>query len=246
MTLFVVEHHVHDKAGWRKFVDGVIDNAKGKTHEDIANDPSWGGNECPMSIHSVEGDLTVCFWELPESATDEDCHKVVDAFVESSGPAVKNIVHKVDASFGIQNLTFETYCKDMVKCANEGSTLGHAANGDLFYVHHDIPDKAEFDNFFAEKVAPLKGKSTSQDVSDAWEVGMAQSAMYCGLGDKDAVCLWLMPKGTTVDEFKEMIDKFTGSMANNKPYKLDEILSTTRCIHPDFYAQEAIAYANSV
>jgi hypothetical protein len=75
---------------------------------------------------------------------------------------------------------------------------------------------------------------------------MAQSAMYCGLGDKDAVCLWRMPNGTTVDEFKEMIDKFTGSMANNKPYKLDEILSTTRCIHPNFYAQEAIAYANPV
>jgi len=231
---------------WQKFNQDFVENLKTKTTDEALKDPAWAGNMCLLTPSSVKGDLTFCIWRLPVGSTTEDCQKYVDNFTAPSGPAVKNLVWPIEGSMGIQNLAFETYLRDWIQLGKTGALKGPAVNGDFFFVHHHIQDKAAWDSMFGEKLGLIKGKSTTQDVSEAWEVGKAEGAMWCGLGDEDAVCMWVMPQGSTESDFQSLIDTFTGSPAKNEVFKLDLNMSANlRCMHPDFYTQEAIAYANA-
>jgi len=246
-TLFFVEHHVLDKEAWGEFFGKTLTAVKDKSPEDAAVDPIWGGNKVLLTSSSVDKDETLCLWQLPAGSTKADCQDFVDMST-GRAPIVKNIVYEVQGSMGIQNLNHETYIKDLQKIAKEGSVQGFADDGELWFVHHNIPDKAVWDAMFGEKVGLVKGKSTSKGITEAWEVGDgAKAVMWCGLGDGDAVCLWSMPKGTTESDFQAMIDKFCGTASKNDGFKLEPSTCIGGClVHPDFYAQEAIAYANSV
>lgn len=246
-TLFVVEHNVQDKEAWGKFFGEQLAGLKDKTVEEAAADDSYGGNKCLLTSSSVDGNKTFCIWEFPAGSTAEDCQAHVDKFTGGE-PVVKNVVYTVDGSLGISNFSFDTYIKDMIKLATGGSVHGCADDGELFLVHHKIPDKAKWDAMFGEKVGLLKGKTTTKDITEAWEVGEgAKGAMWCGLGDGDAVCLWSMPKGSTEAEFQTMIDTFLGDAATNEVFKIEPSTCIgSRLVHPDFYTQEVIAYANAM
>jgi hypothetical protein len=244
MTLFIVEHHVQDKEAWDNFFEGMTESFKGKSVEELKADPSCKGNKCILTSSSVDGQGLFCLWEVPDGST----MKYFQDFIDDLTDGARNEVHQVEGSMGLENLSSETYTKDMVKLVNEGSTSGFSGDGELFFVHHHIPDKEAWDAVFAEKAELVKGKSTADDITEAWQVGDGvKGVMWCGLGDKDAVCMWSMPKGSTESDFQAMIDKFCGHVGKNVGFKIEPSTAIgSRLVHPDFYAQDAIAYANSM
>lgn len=198
-----------------------MSSVKDKSVQEATAEPTFGGYKCLMTSSSVNGDKTVCIWEFPDGSTTADCQTHVDKMTGGE-PVVKNVVFQVDGSMGIQNLSNETYIKDWLKLAKDGSVHGFADDGELFMVHHTIPDKEAWDATFGEKVALLKGKSTTKDITEAWQVGDGtKGVMWCGLGDNDAVCLWSLPKGSTESDFQLVIDKFLGDAAKNDVFKIE-------------------------
>lgn len=247
-ALFIVEHHIQDKEKWGEFFGNSIGALVEKSPEDAASDDFWHGNKCLFTASSIDGNTALCIWQLPAGATKADCEEFIDVFTGRDPSVVKNVTYPIEGSMGAQNLSFETYIKDLQRLGKEGSSQGSADDGELFFVHHDIPDKATWDAFFSDKVEVLKGKSTSKDITDAWQVGDGRKAvMWCGLGDNDAMCLWSLPKDSSETDFQEMIDKSVGNASKNNVFKIDPSNCIGGCVvHPDFYAQEAIAYVNSV
>ena len=245
-ALFLVEHHVQDKEAFDEFFAGMLKSFEGKSFEQVTSDPMWKGNKCILTGSSVNGQELFCFWQLPADSTTADFQAFIDEFTGGE-PTVKNIVHKVEASMGLQNLNNETYINDLMKMAKEGSVYGFADNGELFFVHHNILSKEAWDETFKERVGAVKGKSSTKELVEAWEVGEGvKPVMWSALVDEDAICMWSVPTGWTDSDFQAMIDKFCGEAARNDVFKIQgSTCSGSRLLHPDFYTQDVIAYANS-
>lgn len=246
MSRFIVKHYIQDTEAWGKFYEGLMENMKGKTFEEAAADPSWGGNKCLLSPSSVNGDVAVCLWELPEGSKVENCEKFIEGFTGGE-PMVKNVVYAIDGTMGLDNLNFYVYVKDVVNLATNGSFHGYAGDGELYFVHHNILDRPSWDAMFGVKVGLVKGKSTAAEVSEAWEVGDGVKALtWCGLGEKDAVCLWSLPKVSTEEDCQAVVDKLCEGYAKNDVFKVEPSTCIGgRLLHPDFYAQDVIAMAEA-
>lgn len=246
-TLFLVEHHVQDKEAFDEWFGEIMKSFQGKSFEELSNYKPWKGNKCVLTASSESGLEYFCLWRLPPDSTEAEFQTFIDDFTGGE-PRVKNIVHKVQASMGLQNLNYEMYIKDTMKLTKEGSVYGFADDGELFFVHHNILNKEAWDGCFAEKLGAAKGKSTTMEITEAWEVGDGvKGVVWCGLSDEHAMCLWSMPKGSNDSDFQDMIDKFCGEVARNDVFKIEPNTCVGgRVLHPDFYTQEAVAYANSV
>lgn len=250
-TIFVVEHNILDMDAWNKFFADQLEQAKDLSIKDILNLPNYEGNTCILTASSGNPDdkRALCFWKMSDpNASIDDFKAFVDRFTAGKQMVQNDCYKMVEGSMGLQNVSGEAWAKDMIALAKSGKTIGSADCGDLYYVHHNINDKAAWDKMFSEKVTSLKGKSTSKDITETWQVGEGvKGCVWVGLGDTDACCLWSMPKGTSVSDFKAMIDKSTGPSATNVPMKISEgNCMGSRVIHSDFYAQEVIAYAESM
>lgn len=246
MSLVFVEHQVKDMEAWGEIFQKFLAMIKDMSPEDAEKLPLWGDNKCYMTLSS--DNFVFMLWKFPSGSTTEEIQAFIDKDAGDDPAVVNNVVYRVDGSMGIQNLSFETYVDDCIQLAKEGATKGFSADGELYFVHHNIHDKAKWNEMFMSKFDPIKGKSTSKDITDAWEVGDGvKTVMWCGLGDKDAVCVWSMPKWSTESDVQVMIDKFCGDFAKNDIYKIEPTTALgTRAMHPDFYAQEAIAFANKI
>jgi len=151
---------------------------------------------------------------------------------------------------GADSLSFESYIHDTQNLSKDGHVHPYAGEGNLWFVRHNIQDKAKWDQFFSDKFSAIKGKSNAGQLSEAWRVpSRVKGVLTVVLADEQgAHCLWDLSKDCSEADFQQMIDNFTDESSKNGPvWKVDpKTAFNSRLLHPDFWAQEAIAYAESM
>lgn len=243
-SLIFVEHEVTDPEGWNQFFVSTLAEASGKSTVEIAQSPVWAGNQCAMTFVSKAGDKACCFWNTPNPETFQ---AFIDGFTKGTS---KNTIYPVTSSLGLQNMSNERYLKDF-KTLADGAVPNGLPNGlpidcDIYYVRHDVSDVDGWNAKFGQLVAALVGKHTNQDIQEAWNIAPAGCLAYLALGSPDKhACLWMAPKSLSQADFEAIVNKMIGPCADNAFMSIADGAMGIGTLHPDLYAQETLAMANS-
>jgi len=245
-TLFFVHHQVRDKDAWAKLFETIIEENQG-SYEEAAAKPIWKGNKCLLSFSSVDGSRTFCIWQCEPGTSLSDFQAFIDDFNDCTA---KNTPAKIVSMRGGENLNFETLIHDLQKLGKDGHVHPYAGEGDLWFTRVNIQDKAKWDQLFTEKFTAMKGKSSATGISEALRLPHGvKNVLAIDLGDGEGkLTLAEVPKDFTEEDFQRMVDNFTGEASKNDPIgKVNPVNAlNSRLLHPDLYAQDAIAFAETI
>jgi len=244
-TLFYVHHQILDKAAWAERYETIIEESQG-SYQDVAAKPMWKGNAAIWGISSLDGNHAFCIWQCETGTTLSDFQAFIDEFSEGTS---KDTPAKIENICGGDNLDFETLIQDLQKLGKDGHVHPYAGEGELWFARDVIPEQAKWDEFAAEKFAAAKGKGSATELSQAWGLPVGVNGVFTiFLSDGEGtLCLSEVPKDYTEEDYKMLIDNFNGESAKNQLFgKVNPVNSlNSRVLHPDFYAQEMAAYAET-
>jgi len=135
--------------------------------------------------------------------------------------------------------------RSVINSAN-GRNPGYLDAPMLWFVHHHVTDAegwAKTMDNLATKISKCENPSDVKGVEFEEGYGCPFSLM---LGEKDVVCLWSAPEGTTREKFLEAVGRFTNGATLDIPYEInDEYSWNVANLAEDNYSIDVLKWAKS-
>mmetsp|Transcript_17787 Transcript_17787/g.26985 ORF Transcript_17787/g.26985 Transcript_17787/m.26985 type:complete len:273 (-) Transcript_17787:188-1006(-) len=244
-TYFFVEHDVTDRQGWDKLRTSWYDifGAEDMTVDKARSYPEWEGNECVLSIPTIDDKMAMALWKMRSGTSKDEFQAFIDRFV--CGYA-NNKVFQVEHAIGIRKLDARGFFSDLINAAQGRQSPGYLDAPKVWLTHHCILDREGFSALnasIADKINKIC--TTPSDCQTIFPAGHKCCLTLFFTGN-DMVCFESTPEGVTYDDVRKAEDEFTRGMSRNYVYQMDTAKGINAFhLSEDNWSQDAMTWANA-